>query len=519
MTPFLQFRLWLKESPIVERRAAVGAGLLAAALLAWALAPVGGGTRDKTLAAGATAANVHTLDGGGAPVAATADTGAAGAASPASGAAAVTGGVANTTSGRSTSGAGSTSGGAAKIVLRATDRGVTADSIKVGFSIISLGGLNLAGYASGTRDDMTAVVDALVDNANKEGGVLGRKIVADKKYVDLLRADAQRRACLDFVDTDGVFTILDSFAMLYSAAKSCVTTEKQTPLITGNPGSADSVRKGAPFQISPQNDDNRKVRDMVLGARDIGFFKPANGFKKLGLMTDNCEPYAMDGPGGLKATLREIGFKDSDWSEFRSDCDLTSQERSGQPAVLQHSTAGVSHVLIATQGGFSGKYIDAANQQQYHPKYFAGDYLYTTVDGIADAFNPDQFDHTKGISVFRTGELSIGRPLSPLGQKCDKIMRDHGLPGVDGNFTKNFEMLMLCENLELFLHTARKAGPDLTRKLFGQTVQTMGDFAPAFEGSAKFSPGKFTGGDSVKYIEWHRECTCWKQISEFKPGY
>src|SRR5207247_10892491 len=109
-----------------------------------------------------------------------------------------------TTSGRGTS-AGSTSGGTAKIVLRATDRGVTADSIKVGFSIISLGGLNLAGYASGTRDDMTAVVDALVDNANKEGGVLGRKIVADKKYIDLLRADAQRQGCLHFIDTDGGF--------------------------------------------------------------------------------------------------------------------------------------------------------------------------------------------------------------------------------------------------------------------------------------------------------------------------
>src|SRR5439155_25899685 len=110
-----------------------------------------------------------------------------------------------------------------------------------------------------TRDDRTQVVDALVDNANKEGGVLGRKIIADKKYVDLLRADAQRQACLDFIDTDGVFAVFDSFSMLYSAAKACVTVEKKTPLISGNPGSADSVRKGAPYQISPQPDDNRKV--------------------------------------------------------------------------------------------------------------------------------------------------------------------------------------------------------------------------------------------------------------------
>ena len=65
--------------------------------------------------------------------------------------------------------------------------------------MMDVGGLRNAGFGViNTREDIPQVVDALVDWANDNGGIHGRKIVPVKKNVDLISPKDQRNKCLEF---------------------------------------------------------------------------------------------------------------------------------------------------------------------------------------------------------------------------------------------------------------------------------------------------------------------------------
>lgn len=529
MGSLVQFRLWAQEAPPTERRLAAAAALVAMALLAWLLVPARSHAPGSVLASGINASS----PGAGGSSSENPAFGSVGTDAPGSGGVTATGGGRSAagafsgSTGGHDSGTGGTSGSAgsaspakSSLSFTASDRGVTADSIRVGFSIVNVAGVQQAGYASGVRTDAMAVVDALVDDANRKGGVLGRKIVADKVSPDLIDSNDQRSKCLQLTETDKVFSVIDSFSLLYETATACVTAEHQTPLFTGNPGSAAAVKNGFPYQISTQNDDNRKMKNLVVAAKGQGFFDPAKGFTKpVGILSDACEPSVIDDATGLKADLKAIGI--TSWSEFRSDCDLASQERSGAQAVLQFRQAGVTRVLVVAQAGIVGSYLQAAKAAGYYPKYFASDYVLLEHDGNAKKFDSQEFDGTVGVTQIHVGELVEGKPWSPMAVQCGKIMTDHGLEGLkqQDDYTYEGEVLQLCENFELFLQVARKVGPNLTRLGVANALQSIGDFHAAFADLARFNAaGKVTGGDTMKLIQWHGDCTCWHQLTDFGPA-
>ena len=48
----------------------------------------------------------------------------------------------------------------------------------------------------------------------------------------------------------------------------------------------------------------------------------------------------------------------------------------------------------------------------------------------------------------------------------------------------------------------------------------LGKFATALWGDGNYDrPGKVTGGDFIRAIQWHLNCRCWKVINRtMKPG-
>lgn len=81
------------------------------------------------------------------------------------------------------------------------------------------------------------------------------------------------------------------------------------------------------------------------------------------------------------------------------------------------------------------------------------------------------------------------------------------------------EVLQLCENFLLFLQVATAAGPNLTRATWVDALARVGEFRGASTDLARFDrPGKRNGGDSMKLAKWHRDCRCWKQLTEFGPA-
>lgn len=526
MGPMLQARLWAREAPVAERRAGWIAGLLLFAVVAWALVPTGRAGEDgEGLAAtgddaAQTGADGFVADAAG-DAGAVADGGAAEAggtgvgtvAGGAGGTARGPGSSAGTGTAAGTGGGGGGSGTTTPVALTASDTGITKDTVKLGFAVFDLGGAQqVAGSVPGFRDDTPAVIDALVKHANDTGGVHGRRIVPVKKAVDLINAGDQHSKCTAFAKDDKVFAVVDSFNFLYPQTRACLTVDNRVPLVTHEGGTVAEMTKAAPMQISGAPTHNRQAQLWVAAAKQDGFFDPAQGFKRLGILTDNCDRNSVDDPKtGLKAWLRNVGV--DTWTEVEINCDYNTMTGTGPSSTLAMRRDGVSHVMLGVYSLAARSFIQAAAAQKYDFEYYASDYRGPTSDGIAKDFDPDQYDRVRGVTTWRTGEQAAGKPLGPRALACSKILTDAGLKPVTA-YVWDAEALMLCDNLDIFLRAARAAPPNLKRADVGTAAQRLPEFDLSWDYPARFAPGLFSAGGRTQWarLEWRRECTCWHQI-------
>ncbi|HUQ39735.1 MAG TPA: ABC transporter substrate-binding protein [Acidimicrobiales bacterium] len=524
------FRRWLHVAPSLERAVTAAVTALVMAVVAWALVPapperpldqLGGGlgaapepgVADFTDTGPTTEGSLPTTADGSHSVGPSLPGDARGSSTA--------GGPGGTSSpGRGTTGG--ASGSSPPQRLTATDRGVTASAIKVGFAVIDWSGANSLGFFPEMRADVSKAVDAMVDYANQRGGVLGRRIQPVKVTPDLTNEADQRQKCLELTETHGVFAVMSAVAFPAQTATACITTEHKTFLLSGNPGSSAHVRAGYPYDVAIFKDDNRKMRDLVSAASSNGFFDPAKGFRKLGVFVITCATTAhVDAPDGLKAYLREAGIKE--WSEYRPECTAQGGQRSGPEAVLQFQQDGVTHVFIASNPPPAEALVNAAGRAGFHPKWFVGDYFNLIVGPFTHKFHPEAFDGALGVTQTHAGEGVVGKPLAPTTQTCSKILTDHGLAPISSappkDLGEDMEILQLCEQFLLFLEVAKAAGPQLTRSSWAAALPTIGDFDGALSDLSRFDRrGKTTGGDTMKLVTWKKDCTCFKELSGFRPA-
>src|SRR5581483_4932470 len=95
------------------------------------------------------------------------------------------------------------------VARTASDQGVTPDTIKVGFLLVSFANLDAAGFAFGQRQDREAAIKAYVDDVNKRGGIHGRKVVYTIVKSDPFNAAANRQACIKLTTDEKVFAVLN----------------------------------------------------------------------------------------------------------------------------------------------------------------------------------------------------------------------------------------------------------------------------------------------------------------------
>ena len=515
MTALAPLRGWLEQASARERLSAAAAAVVATGLMTLALVPAPPERKGGVTATGEFRSGGESTDPGVVAPGLTTDGAPGGSAPDASGPGAP--GLSGPTSTITHSGGG---GGAPRGAFTASDRGVSADTIKVGFTVIDFGNAIANGIVPGIRKDASAAVDALVAYANEHGGVLGRRIELVKVFPDIGSAEDQRKKCVELTETNRVFAVVDSFAFSFETSKACVTAEHKTLLLSGHPGSSRNVRLGYPFHVSLQNDDNRKMKNLVAAAKTAGFFDPENGFKKLGIYEEDCAPSIYDSPtDGLGAYLREAGIKE--WTSFRMSCS-TSASTPAQ-AALHFKQEDVSHVLLATRPPLMRDYLDAAHAARFYPEYFASDYYNVVLGGLVDKYEPNGFDGARAVTQTHAGEAAVGKPLPPLAQKCSQIFQDHGVAPVVAepphDIGDDIEVLQLCESFVLFLQVAAAAGPNLTRSTWVDALARVGDFPAATTDLARFDRrGKMTGGDTMKLVQWHRDCRCWRHLTDFVPA-
>ena len=510
VTPFLQFRLWLREGPVGERVLGAAGAAVLVGLVVLATIPVRDNDDGGVTGVVGTPAGGATAAAGAAPT--QAPSGDAGAAPQASGAAPGTAGASGTSS---TGGAVTAAGGetAENPCSGLTDSapGITATEVHIDLSVVNLAG-PVGNSTFNIRSDMHEIAEAVIDDINKSGGVAcGRKLVVKQYDVNPIDPQDGQSKCLQ-MQQDRPFLVIDYAGFVTPASRTCLVQAK-IPFFTSTSIGETELKSSYPYMFSALASSEKQVRDTVLGLNERGYFAPPK-FQKVGLFLQGCDPHANS---EIDTNLAKIGVKPNQISKFVLDCNIAAPPNQIGQAVLQHKLDGASHVILATSIANSQNYVRIAAQQGFHPAYGLSDFGSNMVASTAGNWDR-AFDGSTGISSTRSGDINSGIRTAE-GDTCDKILTSHGRPGVKSE-VKDSTAFGMCDAFSLFRAAINKAGANPTRLSFIQGLSNIGLWKSAGFGDGVFDrQGKVTGGDFHRPLQWHADCTCWKALADFQRGF
>lgn len=404
-------------------------------------------------------------------------------------------------------------------VSKATDRGVNncgasvGPCVKIGFLISTLGGVDQSGQALGVRNDLAQVIDAYVAYQNKQGGILGRKVVAEKRRTDPISQSDQLQACTELTQDKKVFGVVDTASLIFANTQQCFIQDNKTPLVHSYAESEAFMDAGKGYDVTTIRSLDRIAFQWADEIGKLGFLK---GGEKVGILQDNCEPSNGVIKNVLIPGLKK--YRPASVESYESDCSAASAQ--AQPPALQNQMCvdGVTHVLLATSFVAAQTFLQSADggpcgsgARKY--KYMASDYSLLANNLRTRNFPARQFDGSLAVTNLYTGI----EKTSPQNQLCSKILRDAGLPGIDNTYP-NADASAVCDYFFIMVKNAENVGPELTRARWAQASQRLGTFKGSFVPESRYEPGKTNGGELVHAMTWRADCTCYRSTGPLHVG-
>jgi len=512
MTPFLQFRVWLRRGPSGEHVLAAIAAVLALALGAWTLVPADEDDGSTNVAADSgISSTVASESSGGAGTAEGPQPGTADSGTPAGAAGTSAGGEAGEpVLAEAATGTATTPSPDGCAGLRSNDQGISPSEIFVAVPLLNLGG-DVGNETFGIRADLEAVANATAAGVNSEGGVACRKLRIKTYRVNPLDQNEQRSKCLQIAG-DKPFAVIDFASYLDPVDRACFI-ENKLPYEGATSITEEEASGGAPYMYSVLSSTDRQLRNWVFETAARGGFDRTKGFRKLGVIQNSCAPKVND---ELERNLGKVGVSEDALSTFTISCSSVAPPNEISSAVLQHRRDNASHVLLAVAVANSQSYVRNADGLGWKPVYMASDYGSVTNSSPAKDWQAG-FDGTIGITSQRGGELNAGI-VAPQVARCQEWMKKANVrpPTAEGDAA-----LAMCDMFRLFVAAANGAGPGLVRTSLLDGLSKVGRFESAGFGDGLYDRrGKVTGGDFIRSIQWRVDCKCWKLVDrDTKPGH
>lgn len=530
MSPFLEFRSWLRDGPRPERALAAVTGVLLLALVAWAVIPnipsdsttvasVAGVESPAAPAPAAPASGAVTPTGpAGAPPTSAAAVSTAPQAGPGiavpSAVTSTAGGAPSTavapTGATRPSSHGASSSSNAACPVGATDKGVTATTITIGVIIYTTGSANSLinlPAASDWEKAYTAVFNAV----NAKGGLACRKLVP-KFYVDnVLDSNSEHSLCLQAAQ-DKVFALFNN---PFATAEQTCPAKQHIPDFWATPPHTHDVAQYVPYILSYQPDFDRLIHLYVRGAHDLGWF---TGMKKLGIIEQSCFP---DENTDIANELSAIGIDPHQASIFNYGCSSApvNSPLTDSQAAIQFKNAGVTHVMnvgYASDVGFS----NAADGQHFFPKFAHMEDASGQAIASGVTKPGKSYDGTLLIETIPTGGPNTpGYTFSPANQTCASQLASVGLPSQTSSDVAKFYGLA-CVDMTMFVAAVSHA-PQLVGTQLSTGLSRAGTLDLAYPSGplTVTDPARPTGGTVFEPAQWYTACECWRITDpHFRPA-
>ena len=525
MTPFQEFRLWLRRAPGGERLAAGIASSLVLAVLVWVLVPTSNPadtltafpTTEPTTGSGTTGSaptgGASTTGTSGATSGTTTGTAPLGTTGTSTGSTPGSTGTVNGTTGTVVGTTGTTTGGG-KTCPSGSGNGLTASRIKVAITLTEIFGPT-ANEAFGiqTVAQQQANYTAAIEEQNARGGVACRQIVPQYFKGNPADRNGLGRLCADIVATKP-FAVLDGGVYAQFSEVSCFALNKVpyfgTYLLARN-----LQQKYYPYLFNFNLLDSL-YRDTVFALKDRGFFSSANGFKKIGFVYQSCNTSVAE---GVKSALSQAGVTSIDTFDLGCPAALTPAPVL-QQAVLQFKRAGVTHVTTASMIGDFAGFTNAAQQQDFHPKYGLGDDSLVPLTYGHQAPNLDNIAGAVAITASRDGEETTPGTKPTAGTlRCNAAFKRKG---IGTTYSQPTGAGNACDVVWMFA-----AAVDHAPALRGEALAAGLRAARSVEFSYPQGPTDFTQRGSTYGGQYWRPlgfelspCKCWKVLDRtFKRTY
>ena len=383
------------------------------------------------------------------------------------------------------------------VELTASWAGVTEDTIRLGFLDIDLETLLEMGLVDINQGDPQVVVDALVDELNDRGGILGRRVEAHLEIVLPIEPADAYVACLRLTDDADVFAVLGQFAGPAAEADPCVTDTGETIMIGGNPTPDQLQRARAPWPSIGMGAERRLTAavelmhdDGLIGERvAVAYASEDQG------MTDTIVIPELE---RLGYEIVERGVQDAAAGDTAAQAALWAiiverfQASAIDTVVLVQSTAAHTGSNQLVVQGFDGQILIVDT--------------FDTLESIGSSgVNPPEdlagIIGTLGLTPQESFDLETTQECVRILEASDPeitVYPYNDVPEGAPNWVVN--LFGMCSRLRLFELVATAAGADLNPDTFRAAAEGLGQIELPGNPFASLAPGKLDASDSLRLV-------------------
>ena len=412
----------------------------------------------------------------------------------------------------------------------AMGRGVTADSIKLGF-VYPKGTYGGASADGGAHASDRAIDLALIAWFNQNGGIAGRKIEPvfyenDEQSSKTYRQREQER-CVVFTEDNQVFAVYPHYTSSENEAACLAGTGTQL-VVTNTAANASGRFDDESFRRYPNvwgpvtPSANRTFAALVNRAHAAKYFEGGGVTGvRLGLLYTDEPASRRAVERSLKPALKAKGQSIAQEAAIMAPYninDLAPMTSQIQSAVLRFRTNNISHVMIPTGLGsiIAGQFMRVAESQGYRPRY--------ALESGSAGLDREPFSGTdvtpqlKG-AVYMGWDPSIDvgdQASTQPARDCDGAMKKAGIKTPDPRGGG------VCDFL-LFLKAGLDGATDVTPGGLAAGIRKAGRVAFVRTWSSDFGSGNHDGASLVRMAHFDFACheaggnRCWRYDTPQMP--
>jgi ABC-type branched-subunit amino acid transport system substrate-binding protein len=407
--------------------------------------------------------------------------------------------------------------------------GVTADSIKIGISLIDFKCIQQ--FIDFTRPNQQVVYQAFIDDVNKKGGINGRKIIADFHTECPLTStsDLLVQVCTKFTDDDKVFAVMGNLsdAAQSAAIHTCIAKKHHTPVVTFQvtqdmfkqvppglmvfPGTTPERSDAVLFQLLQKQGTLQGKKVAVLADQTSepsvkAVVLPA--IKKTGVATGTPAYLTINGPDTTAAQSALDSFIER-WKSEGVNALFVTGQNTVTKQFIEKVVKQMPGVILLTdvsdalpQGQDETK--AGANPNPYEGLYLAGGYR------AADYAKSDNWKYCASIYKAQMGKDSPG-PLTNIKVNIGgKVLQDQTYNLVND----------ACQMVSTFQQIVAKMGKYVNAENWVTTVNSFGPIVNRGGGPyASLRQGKYDTDDTFQLQQFDSTLPPngnWKALGEYQ---